>query len=353
MAGNIFGEMFRVTTFGESHGVALGCVIDGCPAGIAISEEDIQVELDKRKPGQSELTTPRKEDDKVQILSGVFEGKTTGTPIAMVVFNQDQISKDYSNVKDVYRPAHADFTMQAKFGHRDYRGGGRASGRETVARVMAGAVAKKILELKGIKVVAYTKSIHEIEAEECNLDFIEKNEVRTCCPKKADEMAKLIIDRKEMHDSVGGVVEAQVIGLPAGIGSPVFNKLEARLASALMSIGSVKGFEIGSGFDASKMFGTEHNDNIVSSNESSLKFEKNYSGGVLGGISTGDTLICRCAFKPTSSIKQSQTGIDAKSGELVDFVLEGRHDPCIVPRAVGVVEAMVALVVLDEILLSI
>jgi chorismate synthase len=349
MAGNTFGRNFRVTTFGESHGVALGCVIDGCPAGIELSEQDVQTELDRRKPGQSELTTPRKEEDKVQILSGVFDGKTTGTPIAMVVFNKDQQSGDYSNVASIFRPAHADFTLQAKFGIRDYRGGGRASGRETVARVMAGAIAKKWLLEKGIKVVSYTKSIHQVESVKQDFEFIEQNEVRTCCPKTANKMAEVILMAKESHDSVGGVVETQVFGLPAGIGSPVFEKLEAKLASALMSIGSVKGFEMGSGFAASKMYGTEHNDNIKSLEAGKLKYEKNYSGGVLGGISTGDTLICRCAFKPTSSIKQIQTGV-AKDGKLVDFVLEGRHDPCIVPRAVPVVEAMVALTIIDEML---
>jgi len=349
MAGNTFGRNFRVTTFGESHGVALGCVIDGCPAGIELSEQDVQAELDRRKPGQSQLTTPRKEEDKVQILSGVFEGKTTGTPIAMVVFNKDQQSGDYSNVASIFRPAHADFTLQAKFGIRDYRGGGRASGRETVARVMAGAIAKKWLLEKGIKVVSYTKSIHQLESVEQDFEFIEQNEVRTCCPVNAKEMAQVILNAKEKNDSVGGVVETQVFGLPAGIGSPVFEKLEARLAQALMSIGSVKGFEMGSGFAASKMFGTEHNDNVKSLEAGKLKYEKNYSGGVLGGISTGDILICRCAFKPTSSIKQNQTGVD-KDGKLVDFVLEGRHDPCIVPRAVPVVEAMVALTIIDEML---
>ena len=346
MAGNTFGNRFRVTTFGESHGVALGCVIDGCPAGLTLEESDVQADLDRRKPGQSEITTPRNEADKVQILSGVFEGKTTGTPIAMVVYNSDQKSGDYSNVAELFRPSHADFTMQAKFGHRDYRGGGRASGRETVARVMAGAIAKKILMQKGIEVFAYTKSIHEVVAESCDLDFIDNNEVRTCCPLKAEEMKNAILKAKANNDSVGGVIEVQVKGLPAGLGDPVFEKLEARLACGLMSIGSVKGFEIGSGFESSRMLGSEHNDNIAELKDSKLKFVKNFSGGVLGGISTGDTLVCRCAFKPTSSIKQSQTGVD-KSGNLVDFVLEGRHDPCIVPRAVPVVEAMVAMVLVD------
>jgi chorismate synthase len=316
-----------------------------------VGEADVQAELDKRKPGQSKLTTPRNEDDKVQILSGVFEGKTTGTPIAMLVFNKDQNSGDYKNIADIFRPAHADFTMQAKFGHRDYRGGGRASGRETVARVMAGAIAKKYLLEKGIKVIAYTKSIHEIEIEECDLEFIGQNEVRTCCKVSAPKMAEAILKAKEKNDSVGGIIETQILGLPAGVGSPVFEKLEARLAQALMSIGSVKGFEIGSGFAASKMFGTEHNDNIKDLTGGKLHFEKNYSGGVLGGISTGDTLICRCAFKPTSSIKQNQTGVD-ENGNLLDFVLEGRHDPCIVPRAVPVVEAMVALTIIDELIIN-
>ena len=351
MAGNIFNNKFRVVTYGESHGVALGCVIDGCPAGIELSEEDIQVHLDRRRPGQSEVATERDEKDQVQILSGVFEGKTTGTPIAMVVFNKDQRSKDYSNIKDLFRPAHGDFTYEAKYGHRDYRGGGRASGRETAARVMAGAVAMKVLEAKGIQIHAYTKSIKNIEAQECDFGYIEENTVRTCCSKSAEAMEQLIVDAKANDDSVGGVIECQVLNLPAGLGSPVFDKLDAKLAHAMMSIGSTKGFEIGSGFDSATMFGSEHNDNITGMTDDRLEFEKNYCGGTLAGISTGSPLVFRTAFKPTSSIKREQTGI-ARDGELKTFVLDGRHDPCIVPRAVPVVQAMAALVVLDEILVD-
>lgn len=349
MAGNTFNEIFKVTTFGESHGVALGCVIDGCPAGLELSEEDIQMELDKRRPGQSDVSTPRDEKDAVQILSGVFEGKTTGTPIAMVIFNKDQRSHDYGNIKDLFRPAHADFTFDAKFGHRDYRGGGRASGRETAARVMAGAVALKLLAKEGIEVQAYTKSIHTIEAEEIDFNEIEKNVVRSADSNVAVAMEELILERKEAGDSVGGVIECQALGLPAGLGSPVFEKLEARLAQALMSIGSVKGFEIGSGFAATYMFGSEHNDNVTGVKNGRLEFENNFSGGTLGGISTGSPLVCRAAFKPTSSILQPQIGTD-KDGNLVEFDLEGRHDPCIVPRAVPVVRSMVALVIMDELL---
>jgi chorismate synthase len=349
MAGSTFNEIFKVTTFGESHGAALGCVIDGCPAGLEISEDEIQVELDKRRPGQSDVSTPRDEKDKVQILSGVFEGKTTGTPIAMVIFNTDQRSKDYGNIKDLFRPAHADFTFDAKFGHRDYRGGGRASGRETAARVMAGAIALKLLAKEGIEVQAYTKSIHSIEAETVDFDVIENNVVRCADANAAKVMEELIIEKKEAGDSVGGVIECQALGLPAGIGSPVFDKLEARLAQALMSIGSVKGFEMGSGFAATYMFGSEHNDNVTGVKDGRLEFENNFSGGTLGGISTGAPLVCRAAFKPTSSILQPQTGVDRK-GNLVEFDLEGRHDPCIVPRAVPVVRSMLALVILDELL---
>ena len=335
MSGNTFNEIFCVTTFGESHGIALGCVVDGCPAGLELSEDDIQIELDKRRPGQSEITTQRDEEDKVQILSGIFDGKTTGTPIAMAIFNQDHKSRDYDSINDIFRPAHADFTYDAKFGHRDFRGGGRASGRETAARVMAGAIALKILESEGIQVDAYVKSIYDIEAISHDV---------------SEDMTNLIKEKKEVHDSVGGVIECQSIGLPAGIGSPVFDKLEARLAHALMSIGSVKGFEIGSGFGASRMLGSEHNDNIVGLNSNGgLEFEKNHCGGTLGGISTGGPLIVRAAFKPTSSIAQAQTGID-KDGALHEFTLEGRHDPCIVPRAVPIVRSMVALVLVDELL---
>jgi chorismate synthase len=352
MAGSLFNDVFKVTTFGESHGVALGCVIDGCPAGIELSEEDVQIYLDRRRPGQSDVSTERDEKDKVQILSGVFEGRTTGTPIAMVAFNTDQQSKDYSNIKDIFRPAHGDFTYEAKYGYRDYRGGGRASGRETLTRVMAGAVAIKILEKKGIEIYAYTKSIKDIQAKDCDFDFIEKNIVRTCCAKNAEAMEKLIVDAKAGDDSVGGVIECQVLNLPAGLGSPVFDKFEARLASAMMSIGSTKGFEIGSGFDSTTMFGSEHNDNITGMKNGRLEFEKNYCGGVLAGITTGSPLVFRTAFKPTSSIKREQIGI-TRDGELKNFILDGRHDPCIVPRAVPVVQAMTALVIVDELLRSV
>lgn len=349
MAGSMLNDVFQVMTFGESHGVGLGCVIDGCPAGVELTEEDIQKHLDRRRPGQSDVSTERDEKDQVQILSGVFEGKTTGTPIAMVLFNKDQRSNDYSNIKDLFRPAHGDFTYEAKYGHRDYRGGGRASGRETAARVMAGAVALKVLETKGIQIHAYTKSIKDIEAQECDFEFIEQNVVRTCCSKSAEAMEKLIIDAKANDDSVGGIIECQALGLPAGLGSPVFDRLDARLAQAMISIGSTKGFEIGSGFDATRMFGSEHNDNITGVTDGRLEFEKNYSGGVLAGLSTGSPLVFRTAFKPTSSIKQEQVGL-TRDGELKSFVLDGRHDPCIVPRAVPVVQAMTALVVLDELL---
>ncbi|MCK5629037.1 MAG: chorismate synthase, partial [Nanoarchaeota archaeon] len=310
MTGNTFGKLFRITTFGESHGTAIGVIIDGVKSNLILSEEDIQKDLDRRKPGQSSITTQRKEDDKVQILSGIFEGKTTGTPVCMIIYNKDYQSKDYSNIKDIFRPGHADFTYHKKYGIRDNRGGGRSSGRETAARVAAGAVARKILKLKNINITAYVKEIGGIKAQTIDLDEIEQNIVR--CPDKeaALDMIKKIKQVQEEKDSIGGVVEVIVKGCPAGLGEPVFNKLNAVLAHALMSIGAVKAVEIGSGIACSKMKGSESNDSLVDGN-----FISNNAGGILGGISSGQDILARVAVKPTPSIARIQKTIDMQGKE--------------------------------------
>ena len=345
MTGNTFGKLFRITTFGESHGTAIGVIIDGVKSNLTLSEEDIQKDLDRRKPGQSSITTQRKEDDKVQILSGIFEGKTTGTPVCMIIYNKDYQSKDYSNIKDIFRPGHADFTYHKKYGIRDYRGGGRSSGRETAARVAAGAVARKILKLKNINITAYVKEIGGIKAQTIDLDEIEQNIVR--CPDKeaALDMIKKIKQVQEEKDSIGGVVEVIVKGCPAGLGEPVFNKLNAVLAHALMSIGAVKAVEIGSGIACSKMKGSESNDQLVDGD-----FISNNAGGILGGISSGQDILARVAVKPTPSIARIQKTIDMQ-GKETDITIEGRHDPCICPRIVPVVEAMAALVIIDALMI--
>lgn len=346
MTGNTFGKIFRVTTFGESHGPALGVVVDGVIPNLELSEADIQKDMDRRKPGQSSITTQRKESDKIEILSGVFEGKTTGTPIGMIIRNKDSRSGDYSNIKDISRPGHADFTYQNKFGIRDYRGGGRASGRETAARVAAGAIARKILSLKGIDITAYVKEVGGIRAESIDLDEIEKNIVR-CPDRKAAEMIiKKIHEVSVDKDSIGGIVEVIVKGCPPGFGEPVFDKLDAMIAHALMSIGAVKAVEIGSGIACAGMRGSESNDQIVSG-----KFISNNAGGILGGISSGQDIIARVVVKPTPSIARKQKTIDT-SGKEAEIIIEGRHDPCICPRIVPVVEAMIALVILDSLMMQ-
>ena len=346
MTGNTFGKIFRVTTFGESHGPALGVVVDGVIPNLELSEADIQKDMDRRKPGQSSITTQRKESDKIEILSGVFEGKTTGTPIGMIIRNKDSRSGDYSNIKDISRPGHADFTYQNKFGIRDYRGGGRASGRETAARVAAGAIARKILSLKGIDIKAYVKEVGGIRAESIDLDEIEKNIVR-CPDRKAAEMIiKKIHEVSADKDSIGGIVEVIVKGCPPGFGEPVFDKLDAMIAHALMSIGAVKAVEIGSGIACAGTRGSESNDQIVSG-----KFISNNAGGILGGISSGQDIIARVAVKPTPSIARKQKTIDT-SGKEAEIIIEGRHDPCICPRIVPVVEAMIALVILDSLMMQ-
>ena len=348
MAGSVFGNFFRVTTFGESHGAAIGCVIDGCPAGLHLSEEDIQKYLDRRKPGQSDFTTKRKEADRVEILSGVFEKKTEGTPIALLIRNEDQHSKDYSDLKDKFRPGHADYGFFKKFGFRDYRGGGRSSGRETAARVAAGAVAAKLLDEFGIEVHAYTKTIGPVEALKNDFDECQKNPLYMPdheAYKKASEYLEVCMQDK---DSAGGVVECVATGVPAGLGDPVFDKLDARLAYAIVSIGAVKGFEIGDGCKAAKARGSENNDAFFMENGRVYK-KTNHSGGVLGGISDGSDIILRAYIKPTPSIAQPQSTV-TDCGDDATIEIKGRHDPVIVPRAVVVVETMTALVLADALL---
>jgi len=317
MAANTFGELFKVTTFGESHGPALGCVIDGCPAGIELSLSDIEAELARRRPGA--VHGSRDESDKPEILSGVFEGKTLGSPIAIIVRNENQNSKDYEDIKDIYRPGHADFTWDAKYGFRDYRGGGRSSGRETLCRVAAGAVAKKLLSLKGIKISASAEINGSIE------------------------------DARGESDSIGGIVSCQITGVSAGLGEPVFDKLDARLAAAILSIGACKGIEFGAGFKAAQMKGNENND--LPANEGNFKYASNNAGGILGGISTGQDIVLKAAFKPTPSIGKKQRAYD-KDGNVREIEINGRHDVCMVPRVVVVVEAMAALVLADSLLLN-
>ena len=331
MSGSTFGRYFTVTTWGESHGKAIGAVIDGCPAGVPLEEEDIQKLLDRRRPGQNRFTTARKEGDLVEILSGTFEGRTTGTPISLIVQNQDQRSKDYSAIADIYRPGHADYTFDAKYGFRDYRGGGRSSGRETIGRVAAGAVAEKILGRLGIQVQAFAKKIGPY-------DTAGKEAVEAYLNEKMAQM-----------DSVGGIVECRVTGMPAGIGDPVFEKLDANLAKAVMSIGAVKGVEIGDGFAAADALGSQNNDSFRADGQGRIYKKTNHSGGILGGISDGSEIVLRAAFKPTASIAQVQESVN-RSGENVEIQVKGRHDPVIVNRAVVVVEAMVALTVLDGLL---
>lgn len=350
VSGSSIGNIFKISTFGESHGVALGVIIDGCPSGILLSEEDIQKELDRRKPGQNIFTTKRNESDEVEILSGVFDGKTTGTPICLVVYNKDQKSKDYSNIKDVFRPGHADMGFELKYGFRDYRGGGRSSGRETVARVAAGAVAKKILKELNIDVFAYTKSIGNIEIKNVDRNFINKNPF--CLPDKSvlNDITQLCEDTIQNCDSLGGVIECRVNGLKTGIGEPVFDKLDALLSRSVMSIGAVKGIEFGAGFNASLMTGSENNDSMYCENGKICK-KTNNSGGVLGGMSDGSEIVFRAAFKPTPSIAQKQNTV-TKNYEDTSIEIKGRHDPLVVPRAVVVVEAMTCIVLVDLILMN-
>lgn len=349
MAGNSFGQLFRLTTFGESHGVALGGVIDGCPAGVELDLQKIQDELDRRKPGQSSIVTQRKEPDTVEIFSGVFEGKTTGTPIGFAIRNTNQKSKDYSHIKDSYRPSHADYVYDRKYGFRDYRGGGRSSARETASRVVAGAIAKQLL--KDIKITAYVSQVGELKLEKSydQLDFsvIEFNPVRCADMEMASRMEEYIKSIKKEGDTIGGVVTCVIQNVPIGLGEPVFDKLHAKLGEAMLSINAVKGFEYGSGFDGVKMKGSEHNDAYNSDGTT----KTNRSGGIQGGISNGMDIYFSVAFKPVATVLQAYETIN-KEGEKVTTQGKGRHDPCVVPRAVPIVEAMAALVLADYMLLA-
>ncbi len=348
MSGSIFGRNFRISTWGESHGPALGVVIDGVPAGLELCEEDIQIFLDRRKPGSNPLSTPRKEDDKAEILSGVFEGKTTGTPISIMVRNTSQKSSDYSEIASYYRPGHADYTFDAKYGFRDYRGGGRSSGRETIGRVAAGAIASKILSKLGISVECYTKSIGPVEADltDYSREKVLSNPTAMPDDKANEEALEFVSKMREKLDSVGGVMECRIKGVPAGIGEPVFDKLDALLSQAVMSIGAVKAVEIGDGTEVSTKFGSTNNDAFGMDENNNIYKKTNHSGGILGGISDGSDIIIRAHVKPTPSIFSEQDTVN-KNGEVIKVQIKGRHDPIVVPRAVVVMESMCAITVLD------
>jgi chorismate synthase len=352
--GNTFGHLFRVTTFGESHGGGVGVIIDGCPPQLEISEDEIQVELDRRRPGQSKITTPRKEADRCEILSGVFEGKTLGTPIMILVRNKDARSQDYSEMAQKYRPSHADATYDAKYGIRNWQGGGRSSARETIGRVAAGAIAKKVLaQVANVEIIGYVKRIQHLEGQvdpdTVTLEQVERNIVR--CPDMdcAERMIDLIEQTGRAGDSIGGVVECVARQVPMGLGSPVFDKLEADLAKGVMSLPASKGFEIGSGFAGTLLTGIEHNDEFYTDDQGRLRTVTNRSGGVQGGISNGENIVLRVAFKPTATIRKEQRTV-TKDGEETVLAAKGRHDPCVLPRAVPMVESMVALVLCDHVL---
>jgi chorismate synthase len=349
--GNSYGKIFRITTFGESHGPAIGVIIDGCPAGLAVDEAFIQLELGRRRPGQSRITTQRKEDDTVKILSGIFEGVTTGMPIAMAIENEDQRSKDYGHIATAFRPSHADYTYDAKFGVRDYRGGGRSSARETAARVAAGAVAKLLLKVNGIHIQAYVSQVGEIKAPpymELDLGLTENNIVRCPHPATAEKMIALIDQVRLDRDTIGGIVTCVIEHAPVGLGEPVFDKLHAELGKAMLSINAVKGFEYGSGFEGIKMRGSQHNDAFYTEG-GKVRTRTNHSGGIQGGISNGEPIYFNVAFKPVATIMQDQESVD-KEGNQVTVSGKGRHDPCVVPRAVPIVESMAALVIADFLL---
>lgn len=353
MAGNTFGQLFRVTTFGESHGGAVGCVVDGCPPGLKISAEDIQKDLDRRRPGLSKITSPRKEKDKIEILSGVFEGKTTGTSIMMMVRNKDARPEDYEKLKDIFRPSHADFTFQKKFGIRDWRGSGRSSARETLARVAAGAIAKKFLKQKlGVKFLAFVEQVGDIRIKDVGVgldrpQLIESNIVRCPDSKIARKMIELIEKVGKEGDSIGGIIHGIIKNVPIGLGEPVFDKLSANLGKAMLSIPAVKGFEIGSGFEGAKMRGSQHNDSFFVDNNGKIRTKTNFSGGIQGGISNGEDIWFRVAFKPVSTIRKAQKTVDRQKQSVI-LNATGRHDPCVLPRAVPIVEAMAALVIMDH-----
>ncbi|RXS75574.1 chorismate synthase [Blautia faecicola] len=351
MAGSSFGTIFRITTWGESHGAGLGVVVDGCPAGLPLCEEDIQIFLNRRKPGQSKFATPRKEDDKVEILSGIFEGKTTGTPISMLVRNTSQRSRDYSEIASYYRPGHADYTFDEKYGFRDYRGGGRSSGRETIGRVAAGAIASKLLATLGITMTTYTRSIGPVTIQTFDQEQIEKNNLYMPDENAAAEASEYLLYCMKEQNSSGGTVECIVNGLPTGLGDPVFEKLDANLGKAILSIGAVKAIEIGDGMAVASATGRSNNDPFLPGENGTIKKASNHAGGVLGGISDGSPLILRAAIKPTPSIASFQDTVN-KQGEPISVSIKGRHDPIIVPRAVVVVESMTSLVLADALLLN-
>jgi len=347
-----FGQVFQISSFGESHGGGVGVVVDGCPPRLPLSVEEIQQDLDRRKPGQSRLTSPRQEADQVEILSGVFEGATLGTPIAMLVRNKDARPAAYEHMKDVYRPSHADYTTEAKYGIRNWQGGGRASARETVGRVAAGAIARKLLAFAAdIEVLAWVRSVHDVEAKidpsQVSLEAVEQSLVR--CPEAtaAEEMVRRIDAAREQGDSLGGVVECVARGVPPGLGEPVFDKLEADLAAGLMSLPATKGIEIGSGFASTKMTGSEHNDPFIPGEDGRPRTRSNRSGGIQGGISNGEDIVLRVAFKPTATIAKAQDTV-TRAGKAATLEAQGRHDPCVLPRAVPIVEAMVCLVLADH-----
>jgi len=350
MAGNSYGRVFIITTYGESHGRGIGVVIDGAPSRIAVSRDEIQHELNRRRPGQSAVSTPRNEKDRVEILSGIFEGVTTGTPIALYIENEDWDSSAYTPYAHLFRPGHADYTYQKKYGIRDWRGSGRASGRETAARVAAGAIAKKILSQEGVTVTGYTKAIGTISAEKADFSFIEENIVRTADRQKAPDMIAYIKEARDQGDSVGGMVECVVRGVPAGWGDPVFDKLDALLAHSVLSIGAIKSFEVGSGQRASQMRGSEYNDSYYN-DDGLVHTRTNNAGGILGGISTGEEIVIRASVRPPASIEMPQKTIDMEGKEKL-ITIHGRHDPCIVPRIIPVVEAMVAITLVDCMLIQ-
>ena len=352
--GNSFGRIFRISTFGESHGLGLGVVIEGCPAGLLIDEEFIRNEMQRRKPGQSKITTQRKEEDEFQILSGIFEGKSTGTPIGLVIMNTDQKSKDYSHIADKFRPSHADYTYFEKYGIRDYRGGGRSSARETAARVAGGAIAKMLLKHFGVSIQAYVSQVGDLKLEksyqELDLSQTEENIVRCPDPVMAEKMIEYIDEVRKSRDTVGGIVSCVAQGVPPGLGEPVFDRLHAELGKAMLSINAVKGFEYGSGFEGVKMRGSDHNDAYYQDGDR-VRTRTNNSGGIQGGISNGEDIYFNVAFKPVATIMQDQESVN-ESGDSVTVSGKGRHDPCVVPRAVPIVEAMAALVLADYLLIS-
>lgn len=350
---NSYGKIFKITTFGESHGQSVGVVIDGCPAGLEITPEEIQVELDRRRPGQSNITTQRKEGDEIIVLSGLFQNKTTGTPIALMVNNSNQASKDYTHLEHAFRPSHADYTYTAKYGLRDHRGGGRSSARETLARVAAGAIANKYLKANHIQIASYVSAVGNIALietyDQLDLRLIDSNKIRCPQPEMAEKMISLVEQTRKNRDTIGGVITCVIKGVPVGLGEPAFDKLHAELGKAMLSINAVKGFEYGSGFEGTKMLGSEHNDEFYSDEQGNIKTRTNYSGGIQGGISNGQDIYFRVAFKPVATILQPQTSINDE-GETVTVEGKGRHDPCVLPRAVPIVDAMAALVLIDFLL---